>query len=366
MIKQIQTIKYDFIIIGAGFFGLNISKYLRNRFPDSNILVVDKESDILLRASRWNQARVHMGYHYPRSVSTAIRSSKNYNKFLKDWGFAVNDTRKTLYGISKINSKTNTINFEKFLKTTSLSYLDKTDYYSNLFNSSNISKMYEVFEDVFSAELIRNYFSDYLKKNNIDLLLNSVPDLIESEEDFTLITINNQQYEAKYLFNCTYSGIGKYNKDLEDKNFLKHEIAEIAFVKLPPNFDLFNITIMDGPFFSIIYNPDKECHTLSHVRYTPHFEFFSKSNLDPYKVLENYDKKTNFNKMKLDSSKYFPGLKDMQLINSFFEIKTVLNSSEINDSREILINKSNSKWDILGSKIDQVYDVLSLLDEQLK
>lgn len=366
MTKKIQKIKYDFIIVGAGFFGLNISKYLRTRFPASKILIIDKESDILSRASRWNQARVHMGYHYPRSVSTAIRSSRNYNRFLNEWGFAVNNTRKTLYGISKINSKTNTTNFEKFLKITSLFYLDKTDYYKKLFNTSNISKIYEVFEDVFSAELIRNYFNKYLKVNNIDLQLNSNPELIDSEKNCTFIRINNQQYEAKYFFNCTYSGIGKYNQALQNDNFLKHEIAEIAFVKLPPKFDLFNITIMDGPFFSIIYNPDKDCHTLSHVRYTPHFEFFSNINLDPYKALENYDKKTNFDIMKLDSIKFFPELKEMNLIESFFEIKTVLNSSEINDSREILINKSNSQWDILGSKIDQIYDVLSLLDEQLK
>ena len=50
---------YDFVIIGAGFFGLNIAKYLESKLPNSKILILEKEKNKLMRASRWNQSRVH-------------------------------------------------------------------------------------------------------------------------------------------------------------------------------------------------------------------------------------------------------------------------------------------------------------------
>jgi glutamine synthetase type III len=66
--------------------------------------------------------------------------------------------------------------------------------------------------------------------------------------------------------------------------------------------------------------------------------------------------------MKLDTMKYLPELTDIEYIESFFEIKTILNKSEVNDSREIVINQKNRAVNILGSKIDQIYDVFRYLD----
>ena len=40
-----------------------------------------KENDILLGASKKNQLRFHLGYHYPRSVKTVDEIKKNYNQF---------------------------------------------------------------------------------------------------------------------------------------------------------------------------------------------------------------------------------------------------------------------------------------------
>ena len=38
----------------------------------------------MLRASQVNQARVHNGYHYPRSLTTALSSVKYYERFTRD------------------------------------------------------------------------------------------------------------------------------------------------------------------------------------------------------------------------------------------------------------------------------------------
>ena len=71
--------KYDLVIIGAGIYGLYAS--LNENFSQKKILIIEKEKDMLTRASYINQARVHNGYHYPRSISTAKTSAKYFNKF---------------------------------------------------------------------------------------------------------------------------------------------------------------------------------------------------------------------------------------------------------------------------------------------
>lgn len=40
-------------------------------------------------ASLFNQARVHGGYHYPRSLTTAARGRANYAKFIDEFNDAV-------------------------------------------------------------------------------------------------------------------------------------------------------------------------------------------------------------------------------------------------------------------------------------
>lgn len=44
------------------------------------ILIIEKDCDLMQRASYGNQAKVHNGYHYPRSILTARRSRVNFSK----------------------------------------------------------------------------------------------------------------------------------------------------------------------------------------------------------------------------------------------------------------------------------------------
>lgn len=60
----------DKIIIGAGLYGLYSALYCGKK--NENVLVIEKDDQAFKRATYINQARVHMGYHYPRSYSTAF------------------------------------------------------------------------------------------------------------------------------------------------------------------------------------------------------------------------------------------------------------------------------------------------------
>ncbi len=87
----------------------------------------------------YNQARVHGGYHYPRSFMTAIRSLINYPKFLHDFKQAIVDDIEHIYAIARYGSKTNARQFfniyKKFgapIKKSPSSITEKFDLNGNL------------------------------------------------------------------------------------------------------------------------------------------------------------------------------------------------------------------------------------------
>jgi glycine/D-amino acid oxidase-like deaminating enzyme len=77
-----MTMLYDKIIIGAGLYGLYSALFCGKR--GEHVIVLEYDDDAFKRATYINQARVHMGYHYPRSYSTAIKSAKYFNRFNED------------------------------------------------------------------------------------------------------------------------------------------------------------------------------------------------------------------------------------------------------------------------------------------
>src|SRR5678816_1590725 len=78
------------------------------------VLLVERESQLLARASLRNQARVHNGYHYPRSVLTSIRSRLNYDRFRADYPDAVHESFDQYYAIARDSSKTTAAQFVQF------------------------------------------------------------------------------------------------------------------------------------------------------------------------------------------------------------------------------------------------------------
>lgn len=76
--------RYDRIIVGAGLYGLYSALFCGKK--GENILVLECDAAPFSRATYINQARVHQGYHYPRSISTALKSAGYFARFNKDFG----------------------------------------------------------------------------------------------------------------------------------------------------------------------------------------------------------------------------------------------------------------------------------------
>lgn len=360
----------DAVIIGGGFYGVSIALYLIQSRQFKNVTVLEKEDSILKRASRNNQARVHNGYHYPRSFTTAYRSRINLPKFATDWPLAVKKDFTQLYAIARKNSKVTSKQFERFCQQIGADLKTVTNDIRKLFETRLIENVYEVQEYAFNYQKIAENLVEELKKNQIDLRLNTeVVGVSESSKGYLEIeTKKGPPIHSLTLFNCTYSGLNQLGGQFQNlKTQLKHEITEMALVQMPPQLENKGVTVMDGPFFSMMPYPATTYHTFSHVRYTPHQSWPDSKAINPYNKLAEYDKVTRFDRMVRDVARYVPVMAQAQYAESLFEVKTVLVKNENDDGRPILFEKHPSLkncYSILGGKIDNIYDVLEKLDAE--
>lgn len=364
----------DAVVIGGGFYGSAIAIYLAKQRGMQNILLVERESALLTRASYNNQARVHNGYHYPRSFTTAYRSRINLPQFVRDWPKAVNSSFTKLYAIARHNSKVTSRQFGKFCREIG-AQIDLADIpLRQLFEPRLIEDVFLVEEYAFDAEQLACWAQEELSQYGIEVVLKTrVTEISRGRNGNLQVTLSSNEdhreaIDCRYVFNCTYSGLNQFGSDFPGtRTCLKQEITEMALMQVPPELAGIGVTVMDGPFFSMMPFPPRGLHTLSHVRYTPHLHWQDQRGIDPYQKLQDYDRTTRVERMVRDVGRYLPAILEAKYVDSLFEVKTVLAKNEGDDGRPILFEKHAELpgcYSVLGGKIDNIYDVLEKLNAE--
>jgi glycine/D-amino acid oxidase-like deaminating enzyme len=362
------------VIIGGGFYGAAIAVYLAKKKGFKKIILLEREPSLLTRASYNNQARVHNGYHYPRSFTTAYRSRVNFPKFLRDWPSAVTQNFTKLYAIARHHSKVTAKQFQRFCREIGAEIQPVSLAMRRLFNQHLIEEVFLVEEPIFDATKLATWAAKELQKCGVEIHLNtSVTDIFYESDKKLCITTEashacNEFISSDYVFNCTYSRLNQFTKKFpETQSALKHEITELALVQMPKVLEHLGVTIMDGPFFSVMPFPARSLHTLSHVRYTPHLYWNDAAAIDPYQKLAQYECTSRVDRMLRDATRYMPMMSEARYVESLFEVKTVLTRTELDDARPILFKKHFELpgcYSILGGKIDNIYDILEKLDSE--
>ncbi|MGC9610777.1 MAG: FAD-dependent oxidoreductase [Minisyncoccia bacterium] len=354
---------YEHVIIGGGFFGSVIASFLKKKYKTSKVLIIEKEKELGKHATYNNQARIHNGYHYPRSITTALRSHINYDRFKKTYKESVFDDFEAYYGVGNINSKVTAGQFKSFCERIGSPIGAAPTRVRDLFNPKLIEDVFSVDEIVFNADKLMELVESQMKDFGVEVFLGTkVTKIDQSPNGLSVEYLKEgdevKRLEAKKVYNVTYSGI---NKILSSSGLplvpLKYEMTEMCLASVPPELTKVGVTVMDGPFFSLLPFPPRGLHTVSHVRYTPHYEWSDSPDL----VVKPYIPKSNFQFMLKDIERYMPIVGEIKYESSLFEIKALLPKNEANDGRPILFVEN---WGlpgltcILGGKIDNIFDVL--------
>lgn len=345
----------DAVVLGGGFYGCEVALALRRRGL-KRVVIVEREAAILRRASWVNQARVHKGYHYPRSLPTAERSSLSFARFCRDYRFAIHPGKRKIYAVAR-GSRVAPHQFERFCQTVGAAWRPLQRPASDLFERDLIDAAYDVEEVAFNAVAIAGDLQRRLADAGVEVRLGTTAKLEAANDRSATVRAGADGIEAGHVFNCTYSSIDSVG--IAIKAPIKRELAELALIDPPAELDGVGVTVVDGPFFSTMAFPAARCHSLSHVRYTPHESWSEPRSRDTLPV------KSNAAYMLRDAQRYMPCLAQARLKRSLFEVKAVLAVNENDDGRPILFEKSAASprvISILGAKIDNIYDVLELIE----
>ena len=265
--------EYDFLIIGGGLFGSYAALYLAQK--GLRVALMEKEQVLFSKASVVNQARLHGGYHYPRSVATARMSDENKARFTREHRDFINFEFDKYYAIDRYSSLTDARQFERFCAFIDIpcTPIDHHPYISQ----DRLEALYLTKEYSFDPILIAHFYTQQLAEyKNIDIKLGSFPVAVEKLQTDWVIEYSEvsnervQQIKVAKVLNATYASSNRINALFGMPSLdLMHEISEMAFV-YSPQFQDIGLTVMDGPFGSLMPYGKSGLHSLSSVAYTHH------------------------------------------------------------------------------------------------
>ena len=376
--------KIDKIIIGAGLYGLYAAEYSSKKGEE--VLVLEYDREPFSRATYINQARVHMGYHYPRSLTTAIKSAGYFKRFVDDFGFCIHDKFEQIYATSDQFSWTNAKQFIDFCKAADIRCDEVAP--GRYFKNGMCDGAFLTEEYTYDAKILGAYYLDKLeKKTNVTILYSArIEKIIKCESSFIIRMLDGTEYEAPFVLNATYASVNQILQKVEgipaEKFNIKYELCEIILCE--PSDILRNIgfTVMDGPFFSIMPFGKTGLHSLTSVTFTPHVtayeelpRFSCQEGLESgefactNKNLGNcsicpHKPETAWRYMSHLADKYMREEYKYTYKESLYSMKPILKSSEVDDSRPTAIrvlSEGPTFISVLSGKINTVYD----LDEYL-
>jgi FAD dependent oxidoreductase len=367
----------DWAVIGAGIFGLFATLKLLQR--GLRVAVIDREGRPLLRASLVNQARLHAGYHYPRSIFTAFKSASYGERFAQDFPQAVNRSFLKIYAIARLGSITDADAFVRFCSHVGIP-LRQIDSRPWLLPES-VTTAWETREYTFDAAVVRASLLERIHKaGSPEWLMNTgVTGAAIDNQAVVLELSTGETLRAHGVVNATYAGTNALPKMLGFESLpLKYELTEVVLVKTSGQLEGVGVTVLDGPFFSAMPFGLTGRHSLTSVSHTPRRT--SAALLPTFACQERNRECTpellaNCSTCPARPSSAWPLMErrtrcflrpdiELRYEESLFTVKTVLRSSEVDDARPTVIVRHSVQppiLTILSGKASTIYDVEEVL-----
>lgn len=387
----------DKLIIGAGLYGLYAALYCARRGQRVTVLEIDSEP--FSRATYVNQARVHMGYHYPRSLSTAMKSAGYFKRFVEDYSFCIRSDFQQVYATSGHFSWTDAAEFVKFCRDAQIPC--EALPVSRYFREGVCDGAFLTREFTYDAHILRDYFLEELKGcRGAELLCGrEIRRIAKGAEDFEVCALHEgreERYRAPFVLNASYASVNQVLGLLEGESApgqplrgeafgIKYELCEIILCSVNDALKDLGLTVMDGPFFSIMPFGKTGYHSLTSVTFTPHKTSYGivpefpcmeagrcpeggkggVSWLGNCNLCRNRPESA-WEYMSALARKYMREEYRFSYEKSLFSMKPILRAAEIDDSRPTVIKFACRKPDflsVLSGKINTLYDLDEFLDE---
>ena len=343
-------------IIGGGIFGCGTAIALSHVGFD--VVLLERRPDIIMGTTRNSTNRVHLGFHYPRDIGTAKMCKDNYKGFTTIFQSAILNGFPNVYCIANENSSTSAEEYLRFCDRLGAPYsrLDFSAYPTEI-RRCDLGVLSN--ESVCDVDILRNLLTGAIqKRDNIRAFFNTDVLTIERKSaGYSLSTQTGAKMSFDAVVNCSYADINRLTIQLghkvEERQF-EYTVVPIIEIDLP----LQGITIMDGPFMTLLPYGKTDHFALYHVRHsvieTEISSTMRREWLSPEKgPFARLNKEAYFQQM-LQACKFFvPSLSDARLCGFLEGPRMVMAEHEKDDARpSILQDYGDGYLTVFSGKID--------------
>jgi hypothetical protein len=324
-------------IIGAGWYGCHAARYLKSKGVYVHIL--DKEG-IFSGASAKNQNRLHLGYHYPRSIQTIEECQKGYDKFIREYGYSVIAFDKNYYLLHE-KSYTSLEDYKRLFAP--LKHIEHDISTLNMIIKNVQPTIFQVHEKLIDNNVV---------KETMKLELNDIVEIVNRTDiRFTKNNIYVNDIEYDYVLNCTN------NQYVPIPIPYEHVYENVCTLLYKIKFaETTGLTIMDGPFFSIYpYDIGNSIYTVTHV---VHSVLSRSNNLTD---ISNFSDTTIREKIECDLFQIFPSSQNLFEYKGFFISKKTKYDFKTDDRSMRWFSKGNY-YSFSGGKITGIFEMEPILD----
>lgn len=328
-------------VVGAGIFGCTVAVDLARN--GALVDLFEAGYDILEGTTARCQARLHSGYHYPRSPETALAARTGAIEFAARYPESIIKDVAQYYAIAP-DSVTSPEDFISFCKELELPYEEQKP--AQLRNVDLCVKVPELFIDV---DRLRRELRKDLWRAGVSITTNHRVGTDSFLESF-------QSYDR-----VVWATYGQHWPDP-----LRFEVCEVPVLEIG-RYPRQSVVILDGPFGGI--DSRGKLHSLYHVNHTVRWSWVGVG--EPF-IPEAFQKLVSRAPMPLKASRYTEGLALRQMINSlshFFwalepggqgvsiyhgslwSVRAVLPTVDATDERPTLIKDTGKHIYILSGKI---------------
>ena len=358
------------VVVGGGLFGCYAALVLANRGHTVHLL--EQGPDLLTRASLVNQARLHTGLHYPRSILTAMEAMGHYRAFRARFPEAVRDFHQ-IYAVAAHNSKTTGADFASFIDRLGMP-ADEIDP-ARWFHKGRVARAFHVEEPAFDASILRAMIAEELREqSNVTVRLNTaVTGGWAAAEEVRLDLADGTSVEAQGVVLATYAGTNAVRRSVGLTPLpLTFELAEVILGEVTPELQNHGFTVMDGPFWSLMPFGHSGRVSLTSVGLTPlrrahgeprfacqsvradcepsHLADCTSCPVRPMSSAVHQQQQMAL--FLQDAAAFTP-------TGSLLTVKAILTATEVDDARPTLVQKEAglNVWTVFSGKVSTLFDL---------
>ena len=349
-------------VVGGGIFGCTAAIHLAKTFSGSMVHLYEQHHDIMIAASGINQYRLHEGYHYPRSLATALECRRGNRSFREEYGKAVIDDGRQFYGLVS-GGLTTAENYRKFCEAAEMPYV--WDSAKRLWSRSlRLTLKIRVKEGRIHPTRLRHIVRGKLLEAHVRQHLGTLaPPKLRNDYDRIVV--------------ASYAGTNRVLAELGcPTRAYQFEVCEKPVVRMPDWFGRdISAVVMDGEFGCIDPFANTGLHILGHVKHAIHarnvgFEPEIPDHLAGYidHAIIGEPAGTRFKAFIDDMVEFIPSLREAKHVGSMFTVRAVLADQDETDARPTMVERLDDQVirvfsGKIGTCVEAARDVAALLED---